>query len=175
MRTEKLEEFVRPFYALKDPMHDLTHVRRFLKAARSIAISHHCDGEILTYAAYFHGVDRVSNKAALIGFLRAQGLSRDEATRVLDVSLESHKGSRPKSTEGKVLHDAHLLEGGGAFMVAKSIGTGIARGNSLRQIADYYERETDRKFYCCFTENRRAYARNQRYAREFFRSLKASL
>lgn len=175
MKLPGLEEFVRPYYAQKDAMHDLSHIRRFLRVAQSLSKRHHADGQILTYAAYFHGIDQEKHKGDLVRFLESQGLHGRKAKRVLRVALESHKESHPRTIEGKVLHDAHLVEGGRAFMVAKSLVTGVSRGSSLRQIADYFEESIDGKYKCYLPETREAYVEEERFARDFFHSLKKSL
>jgi uncharacterized protein len=171
----KLEEFARPYYAEKDAMHDLSHIRRFLRVARTLSKRYHADDQVLTCAAYFHGIDQGKHRGDLCKFLESQGLRGRRAEKVLRVALESQKESRPKTIEGKVLHDAHLLEGGRTFMVAKSLVTGILRGSSLREIADYFEDNIDGKFECYLPEARKAYAEKERFAREFFHSLKRSL
>jgi len=156
-------------------MHDLSHIRRFLRVAQSLSKKHHTDDQVLTYAAYFHGIDQRQHKGDLVRFLESQGLHGRRAQRVLRVALESQKESRPKTIEGKVLHDAHLMEGGMTFMVVRSLVTGVLRGSSLRQIADYFEDNIDGRFKCSLPETRKAYAEKERFAREFFHSLKSNM
>jgi len=156
-------------------MHDLSHIRRFLRVAQLLSKRHHTDDQILTYAAYFHGIDQEKYKGDLVRFLESQGLHGRRVERVLRAALESQKESRPKTIEGKVLHDAHLIEGGRAFMVVKSLVTGALRGSSLRQIAKYFEDNIDGRFKCYLPETRKAYTEKERFAREFFHSLKRNL
>jgi uncharacterized protein len=95
--------------------------------------------------------------------------------RVLQAALESQKESQPNTIEGKILHDAHLVEGGRTFMVVKTMVTGILRGSSFGQIADYFDDNLDHKFKCYLPETRKVYSRKVKFAREFFHDLKKSL
>jgi uncharacterized protein len=172
---QRWERFVAPFYAQKDVMHDLSHVKRVLKTARTISKKYHPDNTILTYAAYFHGIDRRTHKVALTRFLESQGLQKREIGRILRVARESQKESRPRTVEGMILHDAHQIEGGNIFLVVKSLVTGLQRGDSLPQIIDYFDRRIDGRFKCCLPETGMIYSEKEKFARTFFHDLKKSL
>jgi uncharacterized protein len=174
-RVSELEWFVAPFYAQKDVMHDLSHVKRVLRRARTISKKYHPDNTILTYAAYFHGIDRREHKPALTRFLESQGLQKGEIAKIMRVARESQKESMPRTVEGMILHDAHLIEGGKIFLAVKSLVTGLKRGNSLRQIIDYFDRRIDGRFNCCLPETAMVYSEKEAFARSFFHDLKRSL
>jgi uncharacterized protein len=156
-------------------MHGLSHVRRFLAVAQSLARKHKANKEILAYAAYFHGIDEVKHEEDLMKFLASQGLPKARAGKILRVASESHAESEPKTIEGKVLHDAHLVAGGRALMVAKLLVTGDLRGFPIEHTINYFEGEVDGRFRCYFPETRKTYAEMEKFARKFFRDLKASV
>jgi uncharacterized protein len=166
--NKPLLEFVRPYYAKKDAMHDLSHVRRFLNTARSISKKYHVDGEILTYAAYFHGVDGERNRNDLMKFMASQDLSEGKAEKILRVAWVSHKEPRPTTIEGKILHDAHLVEGGRAFMVAKFLITGALRGLPISHTIKYFEDEVDGRFRYYLPQTRKKYSVMEKFAHGFF-------
>ena len=55
IKIKELEVFVKPFYEKKDIMHNLSHIRRILKIARSLSKKYKVDSEALICGAYFHG------------------------------------------------------------------------------------------------------------------------
>ena len=175
LNQAELARFVRPYYAKKDAMHDLSHVRRFLAVAQSLARKHNADKQVLAYAAYFHGIDKVKHGEDLMKFLASQGLPKAKAEKILHIASESHAESEPKTTEGKILHDAHLVAGGRELMVAKLLLTGALRGFPIEHTINYFEEEVDGRFRCYLPETRRAYTEMEKFAREFFHDLKASV
>jgi uncharacterized protein len=175
MNEMALSAFVEPYCVQKDAMHGLSHIRRLLDEARSICGKYHVDREVLTCAAYFHGVDKGKYGSELMGFLASQGLSKRKARRIILVASESHKESKPRTVEGKVLHDAHLVAGGRTLMVTKILITGALRGFPIEHTIDYFEKEVDGRFSCYLPETRKRYAEMEKFARDFFLDLKGSL
>ena len=175
MNEKALSEFVEPYYAKKDAMHDLSHIRRLLKEARLICEKYHADKEVLTCAAYFHGVDVRKHRGDLMGFLASQGLPKRKARRIVLVASESHKESKPRTVEGKILHDAHLVVGGRTLMVTNFLVTGALRGFPVEHTIDYFDKEVDGRFRCYLPEMRRKYSEMEKFTREFFRELKRNL
>jgi uncharacterized protein len=113
MNLEKLIHFVGPFYANKDMMHDLGHIERMLKSARHL-MKHYpevTDVELITYGCYFHGFIYLSEDK-IREYLREQDLVEERIDRIVTVSWESQKHEVPETLEGKIIHDAHLIEGG---------------------------------------------------------------
>ena len=53
--------------------------------------------------------------------------------------MESGKESHPQTREGAYLHDAHLIEGGRTFGIAKCLVTGALRGQTLEETLDFIE------------------------------------
>jgi len=175
MNKKALLEFVKPYYSKKDEMHDLSHINRLLHEARSISKKYQTDGEILTCATYFHGIDGRRHRGNLTEFLVSQGLPRRKAVKILRVASESHKESRPRTIEGKILHDAHLVVGGRTLMVANFLVTGALRGFPIEHTINYFEKEVDGRFKCHLPEMRQRYSEMEGFTREFFRDLRDSL
>jgi len=132
MHEEELKKFVKPYYDAKDMMHDFSHILRILREAEKLAENYNVDKELLTYGAYLHGIVPKHEKAAK-RFLKKQGLPEQRIKQIIQVALESHKEAEPKTIEGKILHDAHLIEGGKTFMIVKSLITGALRGQTYKK------------------------------------------
>jgi len=73
--------------------------------------------------------------------------------------------------EGKIAHDAHMVEGGKTFLVVKSLVTGTARGQSLEETLDYMNRNILNKGQCCLPEAVQMYAEKQAYLKDFMESV----
>jgi uncharacterized protein len=167
----KLQAFVKPFYEKKDIMHDLSHVKRILTKALVLAKKHKANKDILTYGAYFHGFI-YSDEKAIISFLLKQKLSKTIIDKILQVSWESQKDESPQTTEGLILHDAHLIEGGKTFLVVKALVTGTSRGQSLIQSVNYLAHETVGKYRCYLPEAQKLYLEKEYYAKCFLKDIK---
>lgn len=171
----ELEKFVHKFYENKDVMHDLTHVKRVLATAVKMSTKFEADLSILTLAAYFHGIDLDLHRQDLVDYLKAHGFKIKEINRILRATSESRTKSIPKTLEGEILHDAHLLEGGLTFHVVKSLITGFSRGYSILQTIDYFDSNINGKYRCYLPENKLLYKKKEAFAREFFRDLRKNL
>lgn len=169
------EEFVHKFYKNKDMMHDLSHIKRILATAVKMSKKHKADLSILTLVAYFHGVDLKLHRQDVTDYLRGQGFKMKHIERTLQATSESGTKSIPKTAEGRILHDAHLLEGGLTFHVVKSLITGASRGDSISQIIDYFDSNINGKYRCYLPESKLLYREKEAFAREFFRNLKKNL
>jgi uncharacterized protein len=171
---KKLERFVSKFYKSKDVMHDLTHVRRILTTAKEMSRTSKADMSILTFAAYFHRIDLRTNQAELTDYLLRVRQKREVMKRIFQAALESQKEAIPKTLEGKILHDAHLLEGGRTFGVVKLLNTGALRGESLLQVINHFDSSVG-KYACCLPENKARFKDRESFARDFFSDLKKNL
>ena len=154
MNERALLEFVKPYYSKKDEVHDLSHIRRLLRESRLVSGHYQADREVLTCAAFFNGIFERRHRVDLMRFLVSQGLSRRKAAKILKVATESYKGSIPRTIEGKILHDAHLVVGGRSLMVANFLVTGALRGFPIEHTINYFQEEVDGKFKCYLPEMR---------------------
>jgi uncharacterized protein len=174
VNIEEVEAFVDRDYVTKDIMHNLAHIYRIVKLASEIGKSYEHDPKLLAIAAYFHG-NIYFRELEIREFLRAKNLPQSDIDRVIKIAWESQKDSHPETIEGKILHDAHLLEGGKNFMITKSLVTGIARGQSLLETIKYIEENIIGKFKCCLPELQKLYDEKEEYTKEFIRDLKSNL
>lgn len=174
MMIEEVEAFVHPDYVDRDIMHNLAHIDRLRKLAKEIARSYEHDPDLLELGAYFHG--NISFKEANIRqFLKDKQLQQHEIDKVVQVTWESQKESHAETIEGKILHDAHLLEGGKTFMITKSLVTGTARGQSLEETLQYLEEKILGKFECYLPESQKLYAEKEEYTKLFLQNLRSNL
>ena len=172
--VEEIEAFVHLDYASRDIMHNLAHIHRLRWLAKEIATSYEHDSDLLELSAYFHGI--ISFKEAEIRqFLKDKQLQQHEIDKVVQVAWESQKESHAATIEGKILHDAHLLEGGKTFMITKSLVTGTARRQSLEETLQYLEEKILGKFECYLPESQKLYAEKEEYTKLFLKDLRSNL
>lgn len=173
-RRAAVEAFVAPDYAGKDIMHNWSHIQRLQRIARQLARHYPHDPEVLELGACFHG-NVYFKEVEIRRFLTDAQLPPQQIERIVQAAFESQTGAVPESIEGKLLHDAHLLEGGKTFMVAKSLVTGTVRGQSLEATLAFLETQVLGQFQCCLPESQALFAEREAYARDFLRDLKANL
>lgn len=183
-----LEDFVRPFYAERDTLHGLPHIRRVVKKARYLA-RHHVDGlepVVLLHAAYLHGLI-FQEELRIRRFLQARELPPELTERVVRAAREAHtqatdvvagdgdvmtsSESRSLSVEGAILHDARLLEGGRTFLIASALVRGATRGATLEEIVATIEDQMLGRFRCYLPAAQRLYAEKEAFARAFLDDL----
>lgn len=170
----EVEAFVCQDYADKDTMHGLDHIRRFYRLAQRLGAKHAHDGELLMLGAYFHGIIYF-READIRRFLEDHSLLPDVIDRVVQIAWESQKESAPKTIEGVLLHDAHLIEGGKTFIITKSLVTGAARRQTLEEIIRFMEDRILGKYVCSLPEAQRLYEEKEEFARQFIENLRANL
>jgi uncharacterized protein len=174
LSIEEVENFVQPDYAVKDVMHNFSHIRRVRRLAEEIAKNHDHDPSILMLAIYFHG-NIYRREAEIRAFLESKQLPREVVERVIQAAWESGTSAKPETVEGAILHDAHLLEGGKTFHIAKPLVTGTARGQTLEETLRFIEEHILGKWQCCLPESQDRYQEKERFAREFLADLKENL
>jgi uncharacterized protein len=119
MKSADIRKFARKFYKNKDTMHDLSHIDRVLRKAKIIGKTTDHNPVILEAAAYFHGFI-YSHEKEVRRFLAKMRVEPSSAERIVRVAWESQKESAPRTQEGKILHDAHVLEGDDFFMITNA-------------------------------------------------------
>lgn len=155
-------------------MHGLAHVKRLLQSAYWLMERYPADEPTVVLGAYLHGIaDKWPD--AVVSELTKLGFSSSERQRILKAAQESQKEACPELLEGKILHDAHLIEGGPTFLLVKALVTGTERGQRLDETIDVVERELLGRFSCCFPEAQAIYVQKERYAIEAINSLKEHL
>jgi uncharacterized protein len=168
-----LGAFLAPFHVGADTMHDATHIRRITRRALEFAERYHCNVEILRVAAQLHGVVN-AHELETREFLSAHGVAKDVIDHIVEAACESEKESTPRTLEGQLLHDAHLLEGDENFLITKSLVTGSARGQTLAETVAYLESHLG-EYRCCMSPHQIEYQRRLNIARQFLALLKPEL
>jgi len=173
---EALEKFVVPYYQNKDIMHDISHIERVLKCVERLLknTNESVDSEAIIYAAYFHGFI-YSAENEIIVWLKNSGIPEEKINFITKVAWESQKSEVPDTLEGKILHDAHMTEGGKTYLIVKSLITGSVRGQTLEQTISYIENSILGKGCCYLPEARNIYADQQKFTEEFIKDLKEGL
>ena len=168
----ELLDLIRPYYADKDIMHDLWHIKLMLKAVNKvIAIGNYkVDRECLILAAYFHGFV-YRDEQAIRSWMLAHNYETEYANKVMRVALESQRPEVPASLEGKVLHDAHVLEGGRTYLIVKTLITGSVRGQTLEQTMDFMRSHVLGTNQCYLPETIPLCEEMNRFTEEFYREL----
>jgi len=167
----KINNFVRPFYDEKDCMHGLEHLDRIIQKAEYLS-GFYPDAQldVVVLACCFHGLIKNHNRQ-ITEFLDGCNLNDDFCSRVITAAQESLVEEVPGSLEGKIVHDAHLIEGGRVFLVVKSLVTGTARGQSLAETIDYMRANIFDKGKCYLPESAAIFQSKQDYLREFLGEL----
>jgi uncharacterized protein len=176
MDTLKLKEFVEPYYKGKDIMHDILHIERVLKSVDRLIknIRQPFDMEAIIYAAYFHGFIYNAEREIIV-WLKNNGIADDKIKSIIKAAWESQKSEVPDTIEGKILHDAHRIEGGKTYLIVKSLITGSVRGQTLEQTNSYIDNNILGKGCCYLPEAQKIYAEQQEFAMEFIKKLKEGL
>lgn len=176
ININNLLNFVKPYYESKDIMHNLSHIDRILKYVEKLlkAGNYKADKDILMYSAYFHGFI-YNSEQDIIDWLKTQQVSITMIEKIIDVAWESQKDKMATTLEGKILHDAHMIEGGKTYLIVKSLITGSIRGQTLEQTIKYVEDNVLGKGVCYLPEAQTIYFQQQEFARSFIYDLNEGL
>jgi len=164
--------FAAPYYADKDMMHNMWHIK-LVKGMmeRILSISKYpVDRDCLLLAVYFHGFI-YQDEQAIRQWLKGQNYGEEKVARILQIAWESQRHEVPRTVEGKILHDAHVLEGGKAYLAVKTLITGSVRGQSLMDTLKYMEENVLDKNKCYLPETIPLCEEMNRYTNQFFQDL----
>ena len=167
---------IRSYYESKDIMHNLSYIDRVLKYVEELlkAGNYKMNIDILTYSAYFHGFI-YNNEQNIIDWLKTQQITTDSIEKIINVAWESQKDEIATTLEGKILHDAHKIEGGKTYLIVKSLITGSVRGQDLYQTIKYIEENVIGKGVCYLPEAQTIYLKQQDFAKGFIYDLNEGL
>lgn len=170
---EKLKKFSEPYYAQKDIMHNMWHIELVKKKLDWLIseFGYVVDYDVLILALYFHGFI-YSDQSAIRGWLKENGFEESEIADIVEVAWESQRKEIPKTMEGKLLHDAHILEGGKTYTVVKTLITGSIRGQSLKQTLQYMENHVLNQNKCYLPETSSLCEEMNQYTNQFFSDIK---
>ena len=167
-----LLEFVEPYYTDKDIMHNMWHielVQRMIK--RILACSNYnVDEDCLKLATYFHGFI-YSDEKKIKQWLLSQNFDEETISKTVKIAWESQRSEVPETIEGKILHDAHVLEGGKTYLIVKTLITGSVRGQSLIDTLNFMEKNVLDKNKCYLPETIPLCDEMNEYTNSFFAEL----
>ena len=177
MLNEKaLLEFIKPYYEDKDIMHNMWHielVQRMIDRILSLS-DYEVDREALKLATYFHGFI-YSDEEKIRQWLIEQNYSDEKISKTIKIAWESQRSEIPETIEGKILHDAHVLEGGKTYVVVKTLITGSVRGQSLIETLDFMEKNVLNQNKCYLPETIPLCDEMNLYTNKFFSDLKKGI
>ena len=168
-----LLKFVKPYYADKDIMHNWWHIELVQKMIDKILASsnYEIDKECLKLATYFHGFI-YSDEKKIRQWMHKHNYSDEMISKTIKIAWESQRSETPETIEGKILHDAHVLEGGKTYLVVKNLITGSVRGQSLVDTLKYMEKNVLNINKCYLPETIPLCEEMNRYTNDFFADLK---
>ncbi len=171
-----LLKFVEPYYADKDIMHNMWHIELVQKMINRILS--HCDykvdEECLKLATYFHGFIW-KDEEKIRKWLLEQNYNEKMISKIIKIAWESQRSEIPETIEGKILHDAHVLEGGKTYLVVKTLITGSVRGQSLIETLNYMEKNVLNQNKCYLPETIPLCDEMNHYTNDFFVDLKEGI
>ena len=167
-----LTAFAAPYYADKDIMHDMWHIELVKKTVDKIVAlgAYEVDSECLTLATFFHGFIYIA-ESEIRKWMKSQAYSDNLIEKTVKVAWESQRSEVPETIEGKILHDAHVLEGGKTYLVVKTLITGSVRGQSLKETLDFMGKYVLGYNKCYLPETIPLCEEMNRYADTFYREL----
>ena len=172
IEKELLTEFIKPYYENKDIMHNMWHIELVERQMNKIldAGRYAVNYEYLYLALAFHGfIYRDEQK--IRDWLSEKGYTSEAINQIVKISLESQRSEIPETTEGKILHDAHVLEGGKNYTVVKTLITGSVRGQSLLQTLEYMKNNVLGKNQCYLPETMALCDEMNAFTEKFFNEL----
>lgn len=169
---EKLREFSAPYYADKDIMHNMWHIDLVHRWVDKLIADYNYDVDYdsLLLALYFHGFI-YSNQEDIEQWLKTQGMNDEKIAKVVKISWESQRPETPETLEGKLLHDAHVLEGGKTYTIVKTLITGSVRGQTLEQTLDFMKNNVLDKNKCYLPETIKLCDEMNDYTNKFYDDL----
>ncbi len=167
-----LIEFARPYYSDKDIMHNMWHIELVLKMVSKIVSNsnYQVDEDALLLATYFHGFIW-NDENAIVQWMKNQNYSDEMISKTIKVAWESQRMEIPETIEGKILHDAHVLEGGKTYTIVKTLITGSVRGQSLVETLDFMKENVLDKNKCYLPETIPLCDEMNEYTNAFFDNL----
>lgn len=153
IKKEKLEEFIKPYYQNKDIMHNMWHIELVKRTINKILknANYDVDRDILEIAMYMHGFI-YEDEEKIRNWLKENKIEENKIEEIIKVSWESQRFEEPKTLEGKILHDAHVLEGGVNYTIVKTLITGSVRGQSLEETLRFMKENVLNKNKCYLPE-----------------------
>lgn len=176
LNERALLKFVKPYYADKDIMHNMWHIELVERMVNRILSNsdYKVDEECLKLATYFHGFI-YSDEKKIRQWMLKQNYDNETISKTIKIAWESQRSEIPETIEGKILHDAHVLEGGKTYLVVKTLITGSVRGQSLTDTLKFMEKNVLNKNKCYLPETIPLCDDMNNYTNNFFADLKEGI
>jgi uncharacterized protein len=166
-------DFAIPFYEKKDMMHGIEHIKRVIKRAKTIAKEFGVQTNDIEIAAYLHGFI-YSHEEIIKDFLSSE-FPLERVEKIIRIAWASQKDRIARTLEEKILHDAHVIEGGKTFLITKSLITGSLRGQKLEETIAFIEAHVLDCNTCYLESSKVKLSEANAFAKEFIKSLKEGL
>lgn len=170
-------DFVKPFYAGKDSVHDFRHIERIISRLTPLSegIAQSIRTDRLFFLACFHGLGKqLSGNPEFCTqvriFLNSLDWSKEDIEEAFQ-SLFRHL-SNPQSIEEKIDHEANCVETLGAFGIAKAFTTGGAKGQSIEETVNIFEHQHLDKVVFQTPAGKQLAGERKTYTKEFLRRLR---
>jgi uncharacterized protein len=172
MEKKKVIEFVKPYYENKDIMHNMWHMELVQKKIDEvISVSNYeLNYEYLILAMYFHGFI-YSDEKKIRDWLKENKYEDNEIEKIVKIAWESQRNKVPETIEGKILHDAHVLEGGKTYLMVKTLITGSIRGQTLKETLEYMNKNVLNKNKCYLPETLKLCEEMNKYTNNFYEQI----
>lgn len=172
MNKEEFNQFIESYYKEKDIMHNMWHLELVEKQIEKIIAlgNYQVNREYLSLALGFHGFI-YKEERKIREWLSHHDYAEDEIEHVIKIAWESQRPQVPDTLEGKILHDAHILEGGKAYTVVKTLITGSVRGQSLAETLDFMEKNVLGANRCYLPETIQLCNEMNSFTNEFYQML----
>lgn len=168
----ELRKFIEPYYVDKDIMHNMWHIELVEKQMNRIIELGRYDinREYLSLALAFHGFI-YKDETKIKKWLKNNGYSQEDIKCIVKIAWESQRPEIPKTLEGKILHDAHVLEGGKTYTVVKTLITGSVRGQTLEETLKFMEKDVLNANKCYLPETIPLCNEMNDYTNQFFKDI----
>ena len=173
---EKIIEFIEPYYKDKDIMHNMWHIKLVKKKLDEIIsiTNYRINYEVLVLAMCFHGFI-YSDEEKIREWLKSNSYDQEEINLIVKIAWESQRSEIPETIEGKILHDAHVLEGGKTYLVVKTLITGSVRGQTLQETLNYMKNNVLDRNKCYLPETIPLCKEMNEYTDRFYNEIKNEL
>lgn len=124
----------------------------------------------LMLAMCFHGFI-YSDEEKIRAWLTEHGINEENAEKIIEIAWESQRSEVPRTLEGKILHDAHVLEGGRTYLIIKTLITGSLRGQTLPETLKYMKNHVLDQNKCYLKETIFLCEEVNRFTNDFYEEL----
>ncbi|MBU0591007.1 hypothetical protein KKF81_06540 [Candidatus Micrarchaeota archaeon] len=162
------------FYESKDLAHGIGHIRRVYSKAVIFSKGREINKKALALGAILHGLTEDKYQEARVILLN-NGLQEELIEKALTIARGSQATAVPVSMEGKILHDAHLCEGGDYFIPIKALATAISRGYSIKENYNWVEKNIimNKKRKCYTKQGKKEYSKKMKMLKLVWKELAA--